>query len=732
MSVKYDDISVNIVEELETFQGCYSTDLFLAFKERLEGLKSKVEASLKEGRALKIGIVGEVKAGKSSFLNALLFRGQDILPQASTPMTAALTKISYGKAPSAKIIFYSEKDWENIENLALEYDKIIDKQYNEYLAKQESRKHSLLKRKVEVKSKEELLASFQVPDDIKGCKELVTMFKNSKENLFGHLGTIKEISIQDVKTGLNNYIGANGAFTPIVKHVELKINEDILQEFEIVDTPGLNDPIVSRCLVTKKFLGECDVVFLLSYTGQFLTQEDIGFMCKTLPGEGVKEIVIIGSKFDSGLLDDNKSKYLRTALSASKYRYDEQARENIKRMIAAVPNKESLYKIQESLPPKYVSSYLYGAALAKKRNKPYSPEQQHMINRFKSQFSDFVDDANYLALVSGISDVHKKNLQPLKEEKKKIIEDKNRNILEDNKVRLLELLSDITDQARTNKDSLANTDKNKLEQKLVAVQKGLNLVRRDVKGVIEGIAIDIERSLLRLKNEMQAEISNHTDILVSSKTESNLQSYKEGWFIFKRTKHYTEKITTYEADVSEVVENISNYVVEARRIANLCLDKAVDSYVIEKKLKEIILSGFDMSDVAFDEQEILLPLSLLVKKIKVSYIDVDTDSYMEKIASQFPYGATNSEIHQLKLTQTRVLNEVCTQLQAEIDESLRKIKLELTYQGDTFVDTLNDKLVGNIENIQNQIKNKEEFLQRYDLLLDKLIGYKQHIKEMEM
>ena len=323
-------------------------------------------------------------------------------------------------------------------------------------------------------------------------------------------------------------------------------------------------------------------------------------------------------------------------------------------------------------------------------------------------------------------------MQPLKEEKKKIIEDKNRNILEDNKVRLLELLSDITDQARTNKDSLANTDKNKLEQKLVAVQKGLNLVRRDVKGVIEGIAIDIERSLLRLKNEMQAEISNHTDILVSSKTESNLQSYKEGWFIFKRTKHYTEKITTYEADVSEVVENISNYVVEARRIANLCLDKAVDSYVIEKKLKEIILSGFDMSDVAFDEQEILLPLNLLVKKIKVSYIDVDTDSYMEKIASQFPYGATNSEIHQLKLTQTRVLNEVCTQLQAEIDESLRKIKLELTYQGDTFVDTLNDKLVGNIENIQNQIKNKEEFLQRYDLLLDKLIGYKQHIKEMEM
>lgn len=434
MATKYEDISVSIVEGLGQFQDCYSTDLYVELKERLEGLKGKVEQSLQEGRALKIGIVGEVKAGKSSFLNALLFRGHSVLPQASTPMTAALTKISYGETPSAKIEFYNEKDWENIEALAGEYDKLVDGQYNNYLQKQEKLRNSL--KPPVIKTKEELLSTFQVPDNLKGCKELVTMFHASQENLHNYLGTQKEVSIDDVKVGLDNYIGANGSFTPIVKHVELKINEEILQDFEIVDTPGLNDPIVSRCMVTKKFLSECDVVFLLSYTGQFLTQEDIGFMCKTLPSEGVKEIIIVGSKFDSGLLDDNKSKDLRTALAASKYRYDEQARENIKRMIAVSPNKERLYKIQESLPPKYVSSYLYGAALAKKSGKPYSLEQEHMIKRFKTQFSDFVDDAGFLASLSGISDIHKKHLIPLKEEKKRIIDEKNENLLNDNKLKL--------------------------------------------------------------------------------------------------------------------------------------------------------------------------------------------------------------------------------------------------------------------------------------------------------
>ncbi len=730
MTTKYEDISVSIVEGLGQFQDCYSTDLYLEFKERLEGLKGKVEQSLQEGRALKIGIVGEVKAGKSSFLNALLFRGHSVLPQASTPMTAALTKISYGETPSAKIEFYNEKDWENIEALAGEYDKLVDEQYNNYLQKQEKNRNSL--KPPVIKTKEELLSTFQVPDNLKGCKELVTMFHTSQENLHNYLGTQKEVSIDDVKMGLDNYIGANGSFTPIVKHVELKINEEILQDFEIVDTPGLNDPIVSRCMVTKKFLSECDVVFLLSYTGQFLTQEDIGFMCKTLPSEGVKEIIIVGSKFDSGLLDDNKSKDLRTALAASKYRYDEQARENIKRMIAVSPNKERLYKIQESLPPKYVSSYLYGAALAKKSGKPYSLEQEHMIKRFKTQFSDFVDDAGFLASLSGISDIHKKHLIPLKEEKKRIIDEKNENLLNDNKLKLLSLLGDITEQARSNKESLAHSDKQQLEKKLDTVQKGLNSVRRDVKSVIEGIAIDIEKELLRLKNEMEAEVSNHTDISVSSSTETNLRSYKEGWWIFKKTKYYTETITNHEADVSDVVDNIRQYIVESKRIANLCLDKSVDSHVIEQKLKAIILAGFDMSDTSFDEKEILVPLSLLVKKIKVSNINIDTDSYVEEVAGQFPYGAKNSEIHRLKIAQTKVLGSVCNKLQAEIDESLRKIKVELAYQADTFVDTLNEKLMQNIENIKHQIQNKAESLLRYETLLNQLGDYKLQVKEMEM
>ena len=55
MNIKYDDIVQPILDELRGFQTCYSKELYMSFKDRFEGLKPKIEASLQEGRALKIG-----------------------------------------------------------------------------------------------------------------------------------------------------------------------------------------------------------------------------------------------------------------------------------------------------------------------------------------------------------------------------------------------------------------------------------------------------------------------------------------------------------------------------------------------------------------------------------------------------------------------------------------------------------------------------------------------------
>ena len=54
-------------------------------------------------RKLNLAVVGRVKAGKSTFLNTIVFGGRHILPQAFTPKTATLTKIEYAENNSLEV-----------------------------------------------------------------------------------------------------------------------------------------------------------------------------------------------------------------------------------------------------------------------------------------------------------------------------------------------------------------------------------------------------------------------------------------------------------------------------------------------------------------------------------------------------------------------------------------------------------------------------------------------------
>ena len=62
-------------------------------KQIIKNFNYKVSDFYRDERKLNIGVVGQVKAGKSSFLNTLLFSGKEVLPKAATPKTATLTKM---------------------------------------------------------------------------------------------------------------------------------------------------------------------------------------------------------------------------------------------------------------------------------------------------------------------------------------------------------------------------------------------------------------------------------------------------------------------------------------------------------------------------------------------------------------------------------------------------------------------------------------------------------------
>ncbi|GAA7683599.1 hypothetical protein BON254_06550 [Helicobacter pylori] len=104
----------------------------------------ELEKTLKEMQAkdrdLKVGIIGRVKAGKSSLLNALIFEGVEILPKAATPMTASLTILKYANTLSAEVEFYSPKDIAELENeherYVREFNRIVEEEVKKQKEKQ--------------------------------------------------------------------------------------------------------------------------------------------------------------------------------------------------------------------------------------------------------------------------------------------------------------------------------------------------------------------------------------------------------------------------------------------------------------------------------------------------------------------------------------------------------------------------------------------------------------------
>ena len=333
---------------LDEHQDLFDPEKMIEFKQVTKALEQNIQVSQQDSRKLSIGIVGAVKAGKSSFLNACIFDGEDYLPKAATPMTAALTRITYSDEPKAVIHFYSTEDWDTIVQQAEKYDEGLQKAYEEYEESIRQKQISQAKSGAPITYVQSMsLDEYEqcrykgASENQRGAKELVHMAADPM--LMDKLGKTDEI-YGDVISKLNDYVGAKGMYTPIVSYVELQVNNPKVQDLEIVDTPGLNDPIVSRSLKTKEFLRSCDVVLLLSPCSQFMDAGTVNLMASRLPNAGVREILVIGSKLDSGILNESCDSFAQAYKSAlSSYR--SQFSRNLAQVKSSGRNRDILDKL---------------------------------------------------------------------------------------------------------------------------------------------------------------------------------------------------------------------------------------------------------------------------------------------------------------------------------------------------------------------------------------------------
>jgi ribosome biogenesis GTPase A len=93
----------------------------LAEGNRTEDVHASLEAlsdKLKRNR-FNLAVLGQTKRGKSSFINALL--GARVLPTGVLPLTSVITRVTWGPAPSAEILFHTGETQRIAVDLLYEY-----------------------------------------------------------------------------------------------------------------------------------------------------------------------------------------------------------------------------------------------------------------------------------------------------------------------------------------------------------------------------------------------------------------------------------------------------------------------------------------------------------------------------------------------------------------------------------------------------------------------------------
>ncbi|MCH3694573.1 dynamin family protein [Campylobacter lari] len=197
-----------------------------------------------------IAVTGVVNAGKSSMLNALLKK--DFLGVSNVPETANLSILKYGKEQKAKIYFWNEEEWQDI----LKSSK--DNQDMQELIKQLEQNFNLNK-----------------------------YIEKENKNI--------EIKIDELK----NYTSAKNKISALIKKIELFSSLDFLKDNVcIVDTPGLDDVIIQRELLTKAYISKADFLIHLMNASQSLSQKDCDFIIQCLLTSRVSKLLIVLTKAD--------------------------------------------------------------------------------------------------------------------------------------------------------------------------------------------------------------------------------------------------------------------------------------------------------------------------------------------------------------------------------------------------------------------------------------------------
>ncbi len=511
---------------------------------KTEELEKTLKGMQAENRGLKFGIIGRVKAGKSSLLNALIFEGKDVLPKAVTPMTASLTILKYAQNLSAQAQFYDEQDMEELKRDHERYEKKFKEIVSEEVKKLEEKQQGLLnkakerlnkfsnmfnrnksggeapKQKIlspeEIREKAQKIAKKELDKDAKlsaSHDQFERMKKSGLINPKDLKTRIQAGSLEELNQKLYQFVGKEGKFMPYTKVVQISLNNPNLKDLEIIDTPGVNDPIVSRETRTKALLKECDVVFVIIPSGNFLTGSDMDLFDRVSNKEGIQEIYFVASQADSTVCApsevENSRHHLPTALTNTQKILSSSLNETMSLLKKKYPHQQEIFESAIKNGVILTSGICYSLyqdfenqASWEREKEEYQLAWENLTNDYPDAFSSHEAREN-LKRLSNI-DAIRERLEEAAKEKENIISQRLQEYLKSQANNLSSLVANLLRELESEKNRIKDADLNKISEQLKEYEKLSDKIETNFKEEYDTFVLNFIKDIKnRLNNALK-------------------------------------------------------------------------------------------------------------------------------------------------------------------------------------------------------------------------------------
>ncbi len=551
---------------------------------------------------------------------------------------------------------------------------------------------------------------------------------------------IQANSLEELNQKLLQFVGANGRYMPYTKAVQISLNNPNLKDLEVIDTPGVNDPIISREERTKALLKDCHVVFIVSPSGQFLTDSDMDLFDRVSNKEGLQEIYFVASQTDSTVCSPSEAAkshhHLPTALENAQKSLSSSLDKAMEALIQKNPNQRGIFEkaikngviLTSGACFSMYKDFKNQASWESKKEEYYNT-LRNLTNAYPDAFNSADKSEESLLLLINMGAI-KERLEKAAQKKEEIISQRLQDYTQSQANNLHNLITQLLQDLENGKKRIKNADMGAIKKQIEVYEKLSGNIEIGFKEAYEEFIFHFIQNIRDGLNETLTKAIQTAKVGTQNeeKEERYTERVKQGgaWGSIKRKfLWWADGDAGYDevGHTRAVVKAgaVVDYLIEMHKICEKTLNDSVKSFKIVFK-KELYAKVFPVlrqiinDDDLIDEMAFKKSVHAVTDEIKFEEFSYTLPS---EIGAKTGFLKGDGAVQFIQSVETH-LRDFEARAENDVKKYYTDLRKELEKQD--FANGVLLKLKKDLQTLKNQVQDKEQSIAQLDAKIKALKG----------